>query len=335
PPFVNSVNIQNPQLSNPLGGTETLFPPNVNSLDVFPKQPSVQSWSLTIQRELATNLILEAGYVGTRGTHLPRTIQLNQADPTSSVNANLRRPFLGYGAIPYNENSAVAKYHGLEVSLAKRVAHGLFFEASYTWSKSLGHTESAPLDSRNKDLDFGLSDLDRTHMFSFNYVYEFPFFKKRGGAAGKIFGGWQWSGITTFQSGTPFTVTQSGDVANFGGGTGAQRPDLVGDPNEGRGQSLDRYFNTAAFRRVTQSGRIGTAPINAVRGPGINNFDMSLLKSVYFREGVRLQLGVEAYNVFNHPQFEGVDGGIDSANFGSVTSARDPRVLQLRAKFTF
>ena len=335
PPFVNSVNIQTPRLSNPLGGTGALFPPNVNSLDVFPKQPSVQSWSLTIQRELMTNLILEVGYVGTRGTHLPRTIQLNQADPTRTVNANLRRPFLGYGTIAYNENSAVAKYHGLEVSLARRVSRGLLFEASYTWSKSLGHAEGNPLDSRNKDLDFGLTDLDRTHMFTFNYVYELPFFKGRGGAAEKIFGGWQVSGITTFQSGTPFTVTQSGDVANFGGGTGGQRPDLIGDPNEGRGSSLDHYFNTAAFRRVTQTGRIGTAPINAVRGPGINNFDVSLFKNIYLREGVRLQFGVEAYNVFNHPQFEGVDGGIDSANFGRVTSARDPRVLQLRAKLTF
>jgi len=335
PPFVNSVNIQNPRLSNPLGGAGALFPPNVNSLDVFPKQPSAQSWSLTIQRELATNLILEVGYVGTRGTHLPRTIQLNQADPTRAVNANLRRPFLGYGTISYNENSAVAKYHGLEVSLARRVSRGLFFEASYTWSKSLGHVEGNPLDSRNKDLDFGLTDLDRAHMFTFNYVYDLPFFKGQGGAAEKIFGGWQVSGITTFQSGTPFTVTQSGDVANFGGGTGAQRPDLIGDPNEGRGQSLDRYFNTAAFRRVTQSGRIGASPVNVVRGPGINNFDASLFKNLRLREGLRLQFGVEAYNVFNHPQFEGVDGGIDSANFGRVTSARDPRVLQLRAKLSF
>ena len=335
PPFISSVNIQNTRLSNPTGGAGTNFPPNVNSLDVFSKQPSVQSWSLTIQRELANNLVLEAGYVGTRGTHLPRNIQLNQADPARTGNANLRRPFLGYGTISYNENSAVAKYHGLEIGLSRRVTRGLFFEASYTFSKSLGHAEGIPLDSRNKNLDFGLTDLDRTHMFSFNYVYELPFFRGRGDALEKVFGGWQFSGITTFQSGTPFTVGQSGDVANFGGGTGGQRPDLVGDPHEGRGQSLDRYFNTAAFRRVTQTGRIGTAPINAVRGPGLNNFDLSLFKNLYLRENLRFQFGVEAYNLFNHPQFEGVDGGIDSANFGRVTSARDPRVLQLRAKFSF
>jgi Carboxypeptidase regulatory-like domain len=335
PPFVNSVNIQNTRLSNPLGGTGARFPPNVNSLDVFPRQPSVQSWSLTIQRELMTNLILEVGYVGTRGTHLPRTIQLNQADPTRSGDANLRRPFLGYGTIAYNENSAVSKYHGLEVSVSRRVSRGLLFEASYTHAKSLGHVEGNPLDSRNKDLDFGLTDLDRTHMFTFNYVYEFPFLKGAGGALEKALGGWQLSGITTFQSGVPFNVTQSGDVANFGGGTGAQRPDIVGNPYEGRGDSLDRYFNTAAFRRVTQTGRIGTSPVNPVRGPGINNFDLSLFKYIYLREGVRFQFGVEAYNIFNHAQFEGVDGNIVSDNFGSVTSARDPRVLQLRAKFSF
>jgi len=332
PPFSNSVNVQNTRLSNPTGG---LFPANVAALDVYSKQPSAQSWSLTIQRELTKNTALEVGYVGTRGSHLPRSIQLNQADPSQSGNANLRRPYLGYGSIPYNENSAVAKYHGLEISLSRRVTSGFFFEGSYTFSKSLGHVEDNPLDSRDKDLDFGLTDLDRAHMFTFSYVYELPFFKGRGGAWEAIFGGWQLSGITTFQSGTPLTVTQTGDVANFGGNTGAQRPDLIGDPNEGLGQSIDRWFNTEAFRAVTQTGRIGTSPVNVVRGPGINNFDLSLFKNIRFSESARFQFGIETYNIFNHPQFDAVNGNINSATFGRVTSARDPRVMQLRAKLSF
>ena len=143
------------------------------------------------------------------------------------------------------------------------------------------------------------------------------------------------SGITSFQSGLPFTVTQAGDVANFGGGTGGQRPDIIGDPHQGRGASLQRYFNVDAFRAVTRTGQIGTAPVNGVRGPGINNFDASLFKNIRPREGMRLQLGLETFNLFNHPQFEDVGGQISSATFGVVTSARDPRVMQLRAKLSF
>lgn len=335
PPFVDSVNIQNTTLSDPAGGPGRLFPPNVNSLDIFNKQPSVQSWSFNVQRELGSSMSMEIGYSGTRGTHLPRAIQLNQADPNRTGNANLRRPFLGYGTISYNENSGVSKYHGLEASLVRRFSSGFMFEASYTWSKGLGHVETLPLDSRNKDLDFGLVDLDRTHMFSFNYVWEMPFFKGRGGAAEAVLGGWQISGITSFQSGLPLTVTQPGDVANFGGGTGPQRPDLVGDPHEGRGASVSRYFSVDAFSRVTRPLGIGTAPVDAVRGPGINNFDVSLFKNITPREGMRLQVGAEFFNVFNHAQFEGVGTGMGSAAFGTITDARDPRVIQLRARFSF
>ena len=335
PPFSNSVNIQNPLLSNPVGGANRIFPPNFNSRDVFSKQPSVQSYSFTVQREVMANTSVEIGYNGTRGTHLPRTLQLNQADPSSNVNASLRRPYLGFGTIAYNENTAISKYNGLQASLIRRFSRGLMFEASYTWSKSLGNPEGMPLDSRNKDLDYGLLDLDRTHMFTFNYVWEIPFLKRSSGWKANLFGNWQISGITSFQSGLPINVTQSGDVANFGGSTGAQRPDLVGDPGKGRGASLQRYFNVDAFRAVTQTGRVGTAPINAIRGPGIKNVDVSLFKNIRIREGMRLQTGVETFNVFNHSQFEDVGAQINSATFGVVTSARDPRVLQLRAKLSF
>ena len=334
-PFIDSVDILNTTLSNPTGGVGRVFPPSVNSLDIYNRQPSVQSWSFTIQREIVANTSLEIGYAGTRGTHLPRGIQLNQANPASTVNANLRRPYLGYGTISYNENSAVSKYHGLEVSYVRRFTSGLMLESSYTFSKGLGHPEGNPLDSRNKDLDFGLLTLDRPHMFTLNYVWEFPVFKNRKDALAKVFGGWQLSGIASSQSGLPINITQAGDVANFGGGTGGQRPDIVGDPNQGRGQSLSRYFNTDAFRAVTGTGRIGTSPFNPIHGPGVFNFDMSLYKVIRFTEKMRLQTGIETFNTFNHPQFEAVGSQLATATYGMVTDARDPRVIQLRAKISF
>ena len=335
PPFSNSVNIQNASLANPTGGPNRLFPANLNTKEIRRRQPQVQSWSFNVQRQLTGNTSFEVGYAGTRGNFLPRGVQLNQADPNRTGNANLRRPYLGYGTISMNENSAVSKYHGLEASFVRRFAGGLMFETSYTWSKAIGHVEGNTMDARNKNLDFGLQDLDRTHMFTFNYVWEIPFLKGRGGAAGAILGGWQLSGITSFMSGLPINVNQAGDVANFGGGTAAQRPNLIGNQNQGRGASLFRYFNTDAYERVTATGIVGNAPPNSVRGPGINNFDMALLKSFKVRESMRFQFGVETFNTFNHAQFEAVGAQIGAVTFGQVTDARDPRVIQLRAKFTY
>ncbi|MGI8991219.1 MAG: hypothetical protein ACR2I2_16775 [Bryobacteraceae bacterium] len=207
--------------------------------------------------------------------------------------------------------------------MIRRFTHGFLFQASYTFSKALGNPEGMPLDSANKDLDHGVLSLDRTHVFTVNYVWELPSFLK----------GWQLSGIVSFQSGLPINVTQAGDAANFGGNTGAQRPNLTGDPNADLGASLNRWFNTAAFQIVTRG--IGNAPFDSTRGPGIANFDISLIKNFKPVERVRMQLGVETFNTVNHPQFEGVGNQLGSATFGVVTSARDPRILQLRVKISF
>jgi Carboxypeptidase regulatory-like domain len=335
PPFVTSVNIQNPLLSNPTGGAELDFPANLNSVDINNKQPAVQSWSFSIQREILRDTMMEAAYVGTRGTHLPRGVQINQADPNLPGDANTRRPYLGYGIISYNENSAESRYHGLEISLLRRMTRGLTLQLSYTYSKALGHVEDNPLDARHKTLDWGLTADDRTHMFAYNYVWEMPFYKDRGGLGEALLAGWQLSGTVTFQSGLPSTVTQSGDISGFGGGTGAQRPNRIGDPHESRGASLDRWFNINAFERQTKVGGVGTEPVFGVRGPGINLFDVSLFKNIPLGEQPRLQLGLETFNIANHPSFDGLETNSSAATFGRILSARDPRVMQIRAKITF
>ncbi len=335
PPFSRSVSIFNTRLSNPAGGTFRLFPPGVGSLDVENLAPTTQHWSLGVQRDLAKDFMVELTYVGTRGTHLSRTVQLNQAREgtvVGGVSANAVRPYLGYAGIGYNENSAASRYHALEAHALRRFGGGFLFEASYTFSKGLGDPESAPQDTYNKRADFGLLDLDRTHMLALNYVYELPFYRQAGGWKGALLGGWQLSGISTFQSGLPFTVTVSGDRAAVGGGT--QRPNMVGRPHEGRGSSLDRYFNIAAFA-LQPMATFGNAAPNSVRGPGINNWDFSVFKNLHWQEKWRLQVGAEFFNFFNHPQFEGVGSVVGSATYGRVTSARDPRIVQLRAKLSF
>jgi hypothetical protein len=335
PPFVDSIHAQNVLLSNPTGGIGRAFPPNLDVADIHNKQPAVQSWSLSLQRQLYADTSVEVSYVGTRGTHLPRILQLNQADPLLTGNPNVRRPFLGYSSILYRENTAESRYHGLEISVLRRMSSGLMLEGSYTYSKALGHTEELPLDSRSKDLDWGLLPDDRTHILTLNSVWRIGGFEGRKGLSAAVLGGWQLSGIATFQSGLPFTVTQAGDSANFGGGTGAQRPDRIGDPHERRGESIQRWFNVDAFQRVTGGGRIGNEAVNGVRGPGMINFDAALMKTVNLNQKMSLQVGVEVFNVANHTNFDQVQAQIGSLGYGGVTSALDPRMIQLRGKLLF
>lgn len=335
PPFTNSVTVQKPLFSNPLGALNSIYPASLGASGIYNRYPSIQSWSFNIQRELVRNTSLEVGYVGTRGNHLPRVLQLNQGFPNypAGVNVALRRPYAGFGSISYNENSAISKYNSLQTQLTHRFQHGLFFQASYTFSKALGNPEGMPLDSTNKDLDYGVLALDRTHALVINFVWQMPFFASQHGLAAFALKGWQMAGIASFQSGVPINVTQAGDAANFGGNTGAQRPNLIGDPKNNPGSSLYQWFDTAAYQAVVSG--VGNAPFDSTRGPGVSNFDISLLKTFRPIERLQAQFGIETFNTFNHSQFENVGNQIGSANFGVVTSARDPRILQLRAKLTF
>ncbi|MBI3950583.1 MAG: carboxypeptidase regulatory-like domain-containing protein [Acidobacteria bacterium] len=339
PPFSRSVSIFNTKLSNPTAGRGASFPPSLFSFDTNYLIPTVQHWSLNLQRQIVPETVLSVAYVGTRGTHLEQNINTNQPRPTLDVaqrriSANAVRPFRGYADISFAERSASSIYHGLEVHLLRRLHQGLMFEVAYTYSKAIEWAvgQDALLHKNEK----ALSDLDRTHVFVINYVYQLPFYNSHRGMLGKLLGGWQMSGITTFQSGLPFTVTVSGDRAGVGGGT--QRPNPIGTPNQNRPKRIERFFDTSAFV-LNPLGRFGTAGRNIIRGPGINDWSMSFFKNTSIRwfkaEGATMQLGAEFFNIFNHPQFETVGAVFGSANFGRVLSALDPRIVQFRLKISY
>lgn len=189
----------------------------------------------------------------------------------------------------------------LQPALVARHVHPGGLHVCQCAGQSRGHA----LDSRNKDLDFGPLDVSRRHTFTVNYIYEIPFFTKRGILAG-IFARWQISGIATFQTGLPVNVTQAGDTVNFGGNTGPQRPDEIGNPNSNLGASPDQWFNSTAYVKVTGAGNVGNAQYDSTWGPGIANYDTSLLKTFQPRKKFRVQTGVETFNTFNHTQFESV-----------------------------
>jgi hypothetical protein len=149
----------------------------------------------------------------------------------------------------------------------------------------------------------------------------------------KIVGGWVVDGIYTLQSGLPLTVKFNGDV--FSSGTDNARPDLVCNPQLPRDkQTLDRFFKTECFQRQSPI-RFGTAGRATVIGPGINNFDIALMKNTRIGEKVNTQFRTEFFNAFNHPQWNPPNRFIDQAGFGVISSARDPRIIQFGLKLIF
>ncbi len=361
PPGSASASIPAPRsFSNPFLGTVDPFRvPGVRvplqpifSLDPDFATPYAQHYNLSIQRELAQDFLFEASYVGTRGVKLIRMHEINPAifvpGASTLANRDARRIHApNFRSINNLETTSSSNYNALELSLNKRLSRGYSFLASYTLSKAidavsfynlsqgtLPGNQNQPQNPFDLRAERGLALFDTTHRLVISYVWELPFFSTAAGAVKALLGGWQLNGITVFQSGTPFSVLEPRDISLTG--VGADRPDLVGDPNQvSGGRSVEQWFNTGAFRRldpVRDAGRFGTAGRNIVRGPGFNNFDFSLVKNFRFAEERFIQFRAEFFNLFNHPNFEIPEHRLGSPNFGRLINAFDGRILQFGLK---
>jgi hypothetical protein len=367
PPFVQSVTLSNAPFNDISAGT----PPGTVSTvyaraTQLPNQiPYVQQWSFGVQRDIYKGLILDVSYAGSKGTHLIGIVDINQAFPGVALAAGLHaangntvftttddprinavRPFLGYNAINAIESAFDSNYNSMQVSARKSFASAGLVQLSYTWSKNLTDNASdrsnAPQNSYNwREGEYGPATLDRKHVLEINYVYTLPFFAKSNNLAGHVLGGWEVSGILSFYTGSPFTVTTSNvDPAGLGllGNSAASaRPDEVCDPTGGFTRSYTEWFNTACFQPVPQGQvRPGNAPRGAVRGPGYGNLDGALMKNFAIRERLKLQLRGEAFNLTNHTDPNGFGSTNNTSTlFGQITSFRAPRRIQIGAKITF
>jgi hypothetical protein len=263
------------------------------------------------------------------------------------------RPFRGYRSINVLETRYNSNYHSLQAFAQHRFSGASQFNVAYTWSKNLTDNQTssvsaAPQDVNNIRAEYSRAVLDRRHVLSVNYIYELPFFKHQQGFVGHALGGWQVSGIGSYYTGLPFTVASSSyDPAGIGfipaivaGG----RPLLLCDPNENAPHTVDQWFNGACFAKQLPAGSTGipnvagNASRGAVDGPPTKRVDFTLAKNLQLRESVSVQLRAEAFNVFNHTNFRNLSTSraiTNEALFGSVTSFRDPRVLQFGLKFLF
>ncbi|MCA1608700.1 MAG: hypothetical protein LC730_04480, partial [Acidobacteria bacterium] len=326
------------------------------------KPPQTMQYSLAVQRELFWNMFIELAYVGTQGRNLLRQINVNAPLPrfartgTPLGNRNFYRPFVGYGNINERRTDGNSNYNSAQMTLRKRVSDGLQFGAVYTFSKNItdASTDRSDVvqDNRNPNAERGLSQFDRTHVFTANFLYDTPFGKNRqfdlGSVGNAILGGFTIAGVYTRQSGTPLTVTQGAGTYIRNGVsivTSADpldtlitvRPNLICDPNLSRGdRSVLMWFDTNCFDPLTTtSTSFGNSGRGIIRGPGIHVFDLSLFRTIRFTESFNVQLRAEAFNVFNMVNYGNPTTVIGNALFGRITTARDPRILQFGIKVNF
>lgn len=281
------------------------------------------------------------------------------------------RPYRGYRSIQMVETRYNSDYHSLQISGQHRFTGASQINLAYTWAKNLTDAQNdrstSPQNTYDISLERARAALDRRHVLTVNYIYELPFFRDQKGFAGKVLGGWQVSGIATYQTGLPFTPTVSAfdasGLALIPALVAGARPNVTCDPNQGGAQTVQQWFNTSCFQVTPISNTDPNFPIanvvgnggrGIVNGPPTRRVDLTLAKNFRFSERYRVQLRAEAFNVFNWTNFRALStvvwnattrpvnmpigtspGGNGSSTFGQVTSYRDPRVLQFAAKVNF
>ena len=299
----------------------------------------VQLWNLDVQSELGHGVIMNIGYNGSKGTHLD-VVEAPNRTATGVVNPAVQ-PF------DFETSAANSIYHGLSIRVRKRMQGGIAVSGVYVYSKSIDDASSiggggvtVAQNAADIEAERGLSSFDQRHRFTGSWIYELPFgdgkkYLQTGGWS-HVLGGWLWSGDWTFATGTPLSPRIVGSFTEVNSGTsGTLRPNLVpGQPLTPANQDIQEWFNTSAF--VTPpAGEFGDAGRNIVPGPGTVLLDMSVSKTIQFRELRMLEIRVTANNVFNHVNFAGVDTNLNSPTFGQVISTGTMRRVTFLARFRF
>jgi len=403
--FLTNLSINRSTLSDPSGATTTVnttTPFTIQSrMPVDYKSPYSQQWSLDVQRQFANTWLVDVGYYGSNGIHLPGFEELNQpavasylnctaatpcfagpvSDPANAVNIqstacpttpcinstatsnklSVLRPYVGYGPGLFFVDLFTSNYHSLQTQVQKRFSGNSMVSVAYTWSHGLTtdpadrSTGGAAIPQVSGDFrgNYGPTVADRRHVLTANFVWEVPWLRHASGFTGHLLGGWQFSGIQTFQTGLPLTAILGN--AGCAAGTGANcvdptgsgcllgaspvgcRPNQIGDPNSGAPHTIGSWFNAGAFAvpTTTQTTETTERP-GAIRGPGFWRTDLSLFKNMKFTERLSGQLRWETFNTFNHtnPICCG-STSFASTLFNQVTSTRDPRIMQLGMKLNF
>jgi hypothetical protein len=263
------------------------------------------------------------------------------------------RPYRGFRSIAIVQPRYDSNYHSMQLSVGHIINSDSRVDGYYTWSKnlttSINDRSTSPQNAYDIKSEYQLAAFDRRHILSVSYTYVIPWYRSQQGFAGKVLGGWQLSGIVTYNTGLPFTATTSlFDPAGLGilNVNPAGRPNVTCDPNQGGARTPQQWFNTACFERNTPlvdvngnrilvPNTVGNTARGNIEGPPTKRFDITAVKNLRFGERFRLQLRAEAFNVFNYTNFRALSTNVTAGNFGAVTTVRDPRTMQFGIKAFF
>ncbi|MCL4793994.1 MAG: carboxypeptidase regulatory-like domain-containing protein [Bryobacteraceae bacterium] len=351
PPWQPMGSVTNGVADNPGGATAVAFPQFFMTIDRVYKIPRSYQWNASYQTEVFDQTTLEVGYVGTAGNYLSRERDLNQLAPGTTfrpenqgANVNALRPFRGFANIPMLEHSNRSEYHALQLELNRRFRRGLSYGFAYTLSKAMdggsGPREGF-VDVFNQGINWGKSSFDTRHVAVVNFVWEMPWFRDANSAFTRsVLGGWQLSGVTQMQTGTPFTVVRGDDY--LGIGSANNKPwNLNGVTNNPRKFGDEFWFEPSvggsAWATRPANGTYPNQNRNSIpfHQPGFQNWNLAAFKTFKFAESQGLQFRFEAFNWPNHPNFAGSNTNPTDANFGKVLNKSSQRELQLSLRYFF
>jgi outer membrane receptor protein involved in Fe transport len=361
----------NPTIPSPLSPLSPIVGVPISGIFIDPnlRTPYVQQYNTNVQWEFARDLLLEVGYVGSKGTKLLQVITLNQ--PVYNRTANVFTAPLGTalsvqknvaGGIQQAQSSSNSNYNSLQVSVTKRFSRGLQFLSAYTLGKSKDYYSGGTInelfavagDQSNWRTNYGPSDFDRRHRFVTNFIYDLPKVVSESSAAKHLLNNWQLNGIVTLQTGTPFSIVDivgNNIIQRANSASGFSGSILTSGSTQSR---LNQFFNPAAFAlsRPILAGTplgvpnnptfdpnnpFGNTPRNFLYGPGQKNMDISVVKFIPVTESVKAEFRTEFFNIFNWANFANPNTNIAvPATFGRITStSAGPRVIQFALKLNF
>jgi len=316
-----------------------------------PDAPSsyLESYNLTVERELPKGLAVELAYTGSKGFHLGWQIDINQGEPSLGPlnGSSYPRPYAFFAGTDYFQFNAYSAYNAGTITVRKRFEHGLLFRANYTWAKNLDMNSAlnyagdggyqGTQDITNQKAEYGRADSDRRNVFNGNFVYALPFNRNI------VVKGWQMAGSWQVESGTPITPQYNGPSQSDGLATRPNRICNGALPTQLR--TVGNWFNTlqtpgdpyACFQQPTGTAGnyFGTSRRNILDGPGLYTISWSLSRNFRITNSGKLQFRWEIFNLLNHPNFMLPNDYLDEPGVGSITKASQQRSIQLGAKYTF
>lgn len=365
-PFSNSATTIYPYLSTTTtswtngtsAGKSPTTPQGVTGIQQSYPISTVYQFSLGVQQQLRSNMVATMGYVGNTSAHLSQTVDINTVpvnDPnrihicggncgaTGGYNANYDRPYRGFAGINTVENEGNSHYEGLQATFRATAWKNLTLNAAYTYSHAWDVIDAQLFNNLDNPMNpryqYGTAGFDRRNIGVVSLIYDLPVFQRSRGFTKTMLGGWTISGITSMQSGNPLKINAANDNLGFGGNT-TNHADQIAKVTYPH--TFSHWFNPNAFSQPAPL-TWGNASKSAVKGPGRDNWNLSLYKDFHFGEKAGFQFRAETFNTFNHTQFTGVNTSVltgSSSNpynstAGQINAIADPRVFQLGAKLYF